>query len=295
MLGYVKVYQPELKMGDFEQYRGVYCSLCRTLGKRYGMISQMSLSYDVTFLVLLLMALSKECVGFKKGHCAYNPCKRRLKCGEHSALTYGADVSVLLMHHRLQDTVADSRFAKRMVAGAARSVSAKNYRRAAKRLPQTDRLLSECMKRQSELEKNKTASIDAAAEPTATMLSHLCSFGATDEKQRRVLERLGYCLGSWVYRMDAVDDLADDVKNKAYNPLRFFHSLTANDTEAIQKVRDEMLFSLNALLAECKTAYDLLTIHRFDGILRNILDYGMPYMQKQVVYGKGGKTNEKSI
>ncbi len=302
MLGYVKVYQPELKMGEFEQYRGVYCSLCRTLGKRYGMVAQMALSYDVTFLVLLFMALSEECVGFKKGHCVYNPCKRRLKCGEHPAFAFGADISVLLMHHRLQDTVADSRFAKRMAAGAAQFVSAKDYRRAAKRLPQTDRLLSECMKRQTELEKNKTASLDAAAEPTATMLSHLCSVGASDEKQRRVLERLGYCLGSWVYRMDAVDDLADDVKRNAYNPLRFSHSLTEDDTEAIQKVRNEMLFSLNALLAECKAAYDLLKVHRFDGILRNILEWGMPYMQKQVINGnpktghdKGGKTNEQSV
>lgn len=295
MLGYVKVYQPQLKMGEFEQYRGVYCSLCRTLGKRYGAVSQMSLSYDVTFLVLLLMALSEDCVGFEKGHCVYNPCKRRLKCGEHAAFAFGADVSVLLMHHRLQDTVEDSRFAKRMAAGAAQSVSKKAYRRAAKRLPQTDRLLSECMKRQSELEKNKTTSLDAAAEPTATMLAHLCSINASDEKQRRVLERLGYCFGSWIYRMDAVDDLADDVKRNAYNPLRFSHSLTDNTADTIQKVRSEMLFSLNALLAECKAAYDLLTIHHFDGILRNILDYGMPYMQNQVVYGKGGKTNEKSV
>lgn len=295
MLGYVKVYQPELKMGEFEQYRGVYCSLCRTLGKRYGMVAQMALSYDVTFLVLLLMALSEDCVGFEKGHCVYNPCKRRLKCGEHPAFAFGADVSVLLMHHRLQDTVADSRFAKRMAAGVAHSVSSKNYRCAAKRLPQTDRLLAECMKKQSELEKDKTASMDAAAEPTATMLSHLCSVGVSDEKQRRILERLGYCLGSWVYRMDALDDLEDDVKHNTYNPLRFSHSLTADDTKAIEKVRNEMLFSLNALLAECKAAYDLLTIHHFDGILRNILDYGMPYMQKQVIYGKGGKTNEKSL
>ena len=95
--------------------------------------------------------------------------------------------------------------------------------------------------------------------------------------------------------MDAVDDLEDDLKHGAYNPLRLLHSLTADDTDAIQKVRSEMLFSLNALLAECKAAYDLLAIHHFDGILRNILDYGMPYMQNQVVYGKGGKTNEKSV
>ena len=44
MFGYVRVYQPELKMGEFEQYRGVYCSLCKSLGKRYGFFARMTLS-----------------------------------------------------------------------------------------------------------------------------------------------------------------------------------------------------------------------------------------------------------
>ena len=46
MFGYVKVYQPELKMGEFEHYRGVYCALCKQLGKRYGFLARMTLSYD---------------------------------------------------------------------------------------------------------------------------------------------------------------------------------------------------------------------------------------------------------
>lgn len=302
MFGYVKVYQPELKMREFEQYRGVYCSLCRTLGKQYGCTAQMSLSYDVTFLVLLRMAVFPECVGFRKGHCVYNPCKRRLRCGEHSALTYGADVSVLLTWHRLQDAVCDSGFAKRTAASTARVFSARHYRRAAKRLPETDCFLSECMKRQNELERAQTPSLDAAAEPTANMLAHLCSAGVADEKQRRILERLGYCLGSWVYRMDAVDDLVDDLKNNAYNPLLLSHSLSKGDTAALQAVREEMLLSLNALLAECKAAYELLSVHHFDGILRNILEWGLPHMQTQTVFGEqpksnhaGGQNHEKSV
>jgi hypothetical protein len=249
MFGYVKVFQPELKMGEFEQYRGIYCSLCRTLGKRYGITAQMALSYDMTFLVLLRIALSETGVDFKQGRCVYNPCKRRLNCGEHLELLYGADVSVLLTHHRLQDAVADSRFTKRIAAGTAQLLSSGNYRRAVKRLPETDTILSDCMKRQNELEGIGTASLDAAAEPTALMLSHLCSAGVEDEKVRRILQRLGYCLGSWVYRIDAVDDLTDDLKNKTYNPLIQSHQLTEADDETIKTVREDMLFSLNALLA----------------------------------------------
>ena len=97
MFGYVKVYQPELKMGEFEQYRGVYCALCRTLGKRYGVLAQMTLSYDVTFLSVLHMALSEDCVGFTKGRCPYNPFKKRTCCQNSVALDIGADAAMLLL------------------------------------------------------------------------------------------------------------------------------------------------------------------------------------------------------
>ncbi len=110
MFGYVKVYQPELKMGEFEQYRGMYCSLCRTLGKRYGILAQMTLSYDVTFLSVLHMALSEECPGFTKGHCPYNPFKKRTCCCANAALDTCADAAMLLVYHKTLDTIADDRF-----------------------------------------------------------------------------------------------------------------------------------------------------------------------------------------
>ena len=67
MFGYVRIYKPELKMAEFEHYQGVYCSLCKQLGKRYVVMARMTLSYDFTFLAVFRMALSDTCTGFKKG------------------------------------------------------------------------------------------------------------------------------------------------------------------------------------------------------------------------------------
>ena len=52
--------------------------------------------------------------------------------------------------------------------------------------------------------------------------------------------------------------------------------------------------TLNACLAECIAAYNLLDIRRFDGILRNILEQGMPHTQKRVIAGEEGK-HERSL
>ena len=54
MFGYVTVNKPEIKFKDFDMYRSFYCGLCRELRERYGIPGQISLTYDMTFVVLLL-------------------------------------------------------------------------------------------------------------------------------------------------------------------------------------------------------------------------------------------------
>lgn len=285
MFGYIKTYQPELKMGEFEQYRGLYCSLCRRLSKRYGCTAQMTLSYDMTFLLLMYLALSEECVGFHKGRCPYNPLKKRSCCGDHPALDRCADASVLLVYYKTLDTVTDSKLFKRLAARIALIPASRHRRRAASHEPEMDKAMEAYMQAQNAVEQARTASLDAAAEPTANLLSFLCALAATDDKQRRVLERFGYCLGRWIYLMDAADDLESDSKTGNYNPLL----QGAADTTVLTDCRERVRYSLNASLAECKAAYELLTIRRFDGILRNVLEHGMHAAQRTVLDGNPKK------
>ena len=285
MFGYITTYQPELKMGEFEHYRGLYCSLCRRLGKRYGPTAQMTLSYDMTFLLLLYAALSEDCVGFERGRCPYNPFKKRLCCGDSPLLDRVADASVLLVYYKTLDTVADSTFFKRTAARLALVPAARHRRRARAYAPELDEAMAAYVKEQAALEKAHTASTDAAAEPTAKLLSFLCADIARNDSERRVLERLGYCLGRWIYLLDAADDVERDSKSGNYNPLLEGQSLPLT-SEALSACRERVRLSLNASLAECKAAYELLTVHRFDGILRNILEYGMAASQRKVLSGK---------
>ncbi len=57
MFGYVVLNKPEIKFKDFDMYRSFYCGLCRELRERYGISGQITLSYDMTFVILLLSAL----------------------------------------------------------------------------------------------------------------------------------------------------------------------------------------------------------------------------------------------
>ena len=57
MFGYIVVNQPELRIREWEIYHSYCCGLCRVLKKKYGRVGQATLSYDMTFLLILLSGL----------------------------------------------------------------------------------------------------------------------------------------------------------------------------------------------------------------------------------------------
>ena len=156
-----------------------------------------------------------------------------------------------------------------------------------------DAHIAACMERQAALEQAKTPSIDEAAEPSAQMLAFLARMGAKDGREEKILDRFGYCLGRWIYLVDAVDDLDEDLEEGGYNPYIYSRGLTPGDTEAVRETKSYALLTLNACLAECLAAYNLLAIRRFDGILRNILEWGMPAAQKEAAVRAGKKKPKK--
>ena len=118
---------------------------------------------------------------------------------------------------------------------------------------------------QGQLETEKCQIPDAAAEPTANFLAAVLKNCAATAEQAAVLERFGYLLGRYVYLCDALDDLEDDRRRGRYNPF-----LYAGGEAAIA--------AKNALFlttAELSDDFDLLELHRYEGILENIIRIGL--------------------
>ena len=77
MFGYVTVCEPELKVKDLKKYRAYYCGLCRTLKEDYGFMGQMTLTYDMTFAVILLSSLYETIAKHEEHRCKVHPVKRQ--------------------------------------------------------------------------------------------------------------------------------------------------------------------------------------------------------------------------
>ena len=273
MFGYIKTHRPELKIKEDEAYKGVYCSLCRTLGKRYGLLSRLFLSYDSTFLALAIMALSDEKVCFEQKRCPFNPSKKCNFCqGESNELEYAADISVLLLYHKIKDNISDSTLFKAILYRILLVLITASYKKAARNCPDGAIITQEYMKRQEETEKKQTSSIDEAAEPTALLLAEIYSRDEADEEQKRVRRQVGYHLGRWVYMIDAFDDLEKDRKSGNYNPFL----LSGQDD--YEKIRGDLLMTAG----ELAKAYELLKIKKFNTIIENIIYDGLYYQTVSV-------------
>lgn len=290
--GYVRIFKPELKLREYEQYRGIYCSLCKQLGERYGALLRMALSYDMTFYAVFAMALQSDCVGFRASHCSYNPFKKCLHCTEQNVLATAADVTALMFYYRLLDHLADEGYFKRLGVRLILPIAKRYHRKAAANQPALDRAFADMMAKQERLERDACDSIDVAAEPFAELLRYMCVLLSTDEKQQKVLERFGYCLGRYVYLSDAAADLKQDAKKGSYNPFIHNRRLQVNDKKAVEETQQYALDVLRHCQAECMLAYELLEIHRFDGILRNILQEGMHHVLAHLFETERGKKHE---
>ena len=60
MFGYVIINQSDLSEEELLRYRQCYCGLCHSLKERSGNLSRLMLTFDLTFLTLLLQALYEK-------------------------------------------------------------------------------------------------------------------------------------------------------------------------------------------------------------------------------------------
>ena len=58
MFGYISINKAEMKFKDYDVYHSYYCGLCKVLKECYGRRGQVTLSFDMTFLVICLLYTS---------------------------------------------------------------------------------------------------------------------------------------------------------------------------------------------------------------------------------------------
>ena len=109
MFGYILPEKPELKIKEYEIFKGYYCGICKSIGDRYGQISRLTLNYDCTFLALLLASINNEDVLLRRERCIAHPLKKRIVARQSEIIDYASDMNLILAYYNLKDDWIDQR------------------------------------------------------------------------------------------------------------------------------------------------------------------------------------------
>lgn len=259
MFGYVTINKPELKIKEYNRYHAYYCGLCHTLKERHGALGQMTLTYDMTFLVLLLTSLYESKTVHMKKHCIVHPVKKHdFFLNEVSA--YAADMNVALAYHHFLDDWNDEKKVNGLVGAVALK---KKYYEIEKKYPRQCFIIESSLKKLQIYEAKNEKSLDLVSGCFGTLMAEL--FVWKEDIWEETLRKMGFFLGKYIYLIDAYFDLEEDKKNKSYNPLIFYHKRA--DYE------DFCFEMLTLMISEAANEFEKLPCVLDVEVLRNIL-YG---------------------
>lgn len=201
MYGYIVVDQPELKFREFDKYRSYYCGLCDSLAEAHGLKGQISLSYDMTFLVILLTGLYEPETIYSEERCVTHPLRKH-PVRRNVVSDYVADMNVLLTYYKCMDDWYDEKkVLKRTYAG----VLKRDIKKLEKKYPQKAEIIRKSLSKLSEYEKAQETNIDKPAEQFGILLGEVAAM--KDDEWSDELRVLGNNLGRFIYLLDAYDDL----------------------------------------------------------------------------------------
>lgn len=261
MFGYVVIDKPELKCREFDEYRGFYCGLCKTLGQKHGFFSRLSVSYDLTFLSILLSGLYEPELSGECERCIVHPCSKHCVI-RHEYQEYCADMTVFLTWLKCEDDWKDDKKAGKKLYG---SILAKKAKSVILKYPKKCEKIIQLMKELSECESREEKDIDKVSGLFGSILEEV--FVVKNDNWEGLLRKIGFYLGKYIYVLDAYEDLESDMKTGQYNPLKNLETEGDFDLQ-IKNI-------LTMLIAECCKNYHQLPIVEHEPILDNILYAGV--------------------
>ena len=261
MFGYIIVNKQELKFREFDVYQSYYCGLCQSLKERFGRRGQLTLSYDMTFVALLLSALYDEPVESSTCKCVAHPFEAHAT--SRSVFTdYAADMNLLLSYYKCLDDWTDEHKKKAWINSRLLRSKVKQIE---KTYPEKVKLIRDMLAQISSCEKANEQDLDKMAGLFGEIMAEI--FVWKQDMWKDSLHRMGFFLGKFIYLMDAYEDIDDDIANACYNPFMRFREREDFDDYCKQ--------ILTMMIAECSREFEKLPILTHAEILRNILYSGV--------------------
>ena len=279
MFGYVRADTPYLYIKDDNLYKAMYCGVCKGIAEVCGHTARMGLSYDVTFLSVILHNILDVDVTIEKSHCLTH-CIRSKKMANVDELTrkLGA-LNTVLVYYKYTDDIEDGDKGK-----GKRLWFKKGFRKAKTAYPEIEKIVRERLSAHAEVEKAKIDSVDRAADATANMLADFSDY-ALGDKATKNTHNLFYAVGKWIYLIDALDDYDKDLKKGAYNPFALAYGKESRKALMEGEKGEEVKYIFHAIFFDIRENLSKVKFHFNRDLLDNILLRGIPGATQRVICG----------
>ncbi len=261
MFGYIIINKAEMKFKEFDVYHSFYCGICRDLKRKYGACGQLSLSYDMTFLAILLTGLYDPETRTGSCKCAVHPFENH-PTRNNEFTEYAADMNVIFAHYKCQDDWKDEKKFWKLLYGRmleGRTGKLNNVYR------DKIRKINLLMQEFSDAEKSQDADIDTLAGLFGRVMAEIVA--VREDEWAENLRCLGFFLGKFIYICDAYEDIEDDIRKGTPNPLKHRYENPGFE--------EESKTILMMMMSECCKEFEKLPILENVEILRNILYSGV--------------------
>lgn len=262
MFGYIAINKAEMKFKDYDMYHSYYCGLCKRLKDNYGRNGQMTLTYDMTFLIVLLTGLYEPETTVETVNCIAHPLEK------HAARTniytdYAAAMNLVFSYYKCKDDWEDEH--KRTSYLTAKILSSK-VKDISKNYPEKVTRISSDLQKLTYYEKLGETDLDKMAGLFGNIMAEI--FVYQKDEWELSLKKIGFFLGKFIYLMDAYEDVDEDIRKDCYNPLKEAYQTDGDFAGNCRKL-------LTLMMAECSREFEKLPILLHADIIRNILYSGV--------------------
>ncbi len=280
MFGYITPLLDQLTVREYNYFRSYYCGVCMEIKSQYGNLPRMCLNYDLTFIGFLLDGLFEESISISSERCIKHPVNKHFISKSTKALNYVTDLSILFSIYKLKDNIADDNSSKSKVFYLALCPANKKCK---SKISKVDSIINDNLRETSLMEENKNfTSLDEITHPFSHIMGSILKefpYALVDDSiaLRENLYWLGYFIGKWIYLMDAVDDLKDDMDNLKFNPFITLYNKDGKLTypQLVSTILEEVDLNIITCLTSCVEYANTIPFKKHRDIINNTFNLGM--------------------
>lgn len=291
MFGYTIPIESSLSAEDRVTYRNYYCETCHHLREEYGLVSTMTVNYEMTFAMLFFNSILDEGMlidGVRKSKI----CIMKHSASSEEFMKRLTAYTVLVAKNSLLDDVMDDEWSLKGKMGLLALNRA--IMKAQKNYPEYDEMILKGYDVLREVEKSgESDPIVMGRYSSQSMMDVLNALLGErfDERMNELFRQLGI----WVYVMDAIEDLDDDFTEGTYNPFLVDNTKFVNKMKYIKDNVFKIGELMGGIIADIQRAYVRLRpdLKCNVEILDNIIYQGIPYSAHRII--RGDKTMSLSL